>query len=265
MKFPKLLYLLIACSLFVFSSCTEDDDTGPNTGNKTCLPVKVTDEDQVTSITYSNGKIASFSNDEFGSVNVQYHTSGNKADKPAKMPFGTDGSFEYMYDNQGKLTGTMITTPEFQGAGLLAEFEYSGNRISKVTRYLAFPGEDEDDPQLFPFGYTTYQYDSKGNVTLVKEFGDQDSTTPDNTTEYTYDSKPTPTAAFMALFIGLPGMTPPAANNILTEVHKEGNTVDKDLSYTNTYVFNENGYPTKTTRTSQNGEVSVINIDYNCQ
>ncbi|WP_205503016.1 hypothetical protein [Rufibacter psychrotolerans] len=278
MKFPKLLPLLFVGSLFVFSSCSEDDkenDPDPIPGDKICRPVKVTAEDGVTAITYNNDKISTFSNEEFGNVTVSYHTSGNKAGKPSKLTFAAGeegtGSLEYVYDEQGKLIGNAFVTAQMQGGGLVAEYEYTQNRVSKITRAMVFPSEEEGgEPDVVMMGFTTYEYDAKGNVTVAREFFDNpateedESTTPQSVTQYTYDNKPSPVSAFEALFMGVPTINPASPNNILTAVHREGNTVKKDLSYTNVYVFNENGYPTKTTQTTQNGETTVTNIDYSC-
>ncbi|WP_207435857.1 hypothetical protein [Sabulibacter ruber] len=277
MKLTKLFSLFFACSLLVFSSCTDDEETGPITGNKTCKPVKVTDEDGVTAITYNNDKISSFSNEEFGTVAVSYHSSGNKAGKLSKLTFSAgeegDGSLEYVYDEQGKLIGTVFASEseEFMGAAMVSEFEYTGNRISKTTRALAFPSEEEGgEPMVVPFGHTTYEYDSKGNVTRVREYMDNPMTEEDEsnevkaTVEYTYDSKTSTMAILEAMFIGMPGINPAGVNNVLTAVHKDGATVNKNLSYSNAYVFNENGYATKTTQTTQNGAVTVTNIEYSC-
>ncbi|WP_210463964.1 hypothetical protein [Rufibacter roseolus] len=275
MKFPKLLPVLFAASLFIMGSCTDDEETSPIDNIKACKAVKITDEDGVTSVTYANDKISSFTNGEFGTVNVQYHSSGSKAGKPSKMVFMNgdqgDGSMEYTYDDQGKLTGTMLSGEDMDGMGMGSEIEYSGNRISKITRFLVIPAEEGEDPVSFPMGWTTYQYDAKGNVSKATEYYDNpateedESTSPSATTEYTYDAKNSPMAAFEALFIGLPTLNPPSVNNVITEVRKEGSTVDKDMSYTNTFVFNDNGYPTKITRTTQNNDVTTVNVEYSCQ
>ncbi|KAA3439152.1 hypothetical protein [Rufibacter hautae] len=275
MKFPKLLPVLFAASLFIMGSCTDDEDSTPIDGIQACKAVKITDEDGVTSVTYANDKISSFSNGEFGSVNVQYHSSGSKAGKPSKLVFTDgdqgDGTLEYTYDDQGKLTGTLLTGDDMDGMGMASEIEYSGNRISKITRLAVIPAEEDEEPVTFSMGWSTFQYDSKGNVSKATEYYDNplteedESTSPAATTEYTYDAKNSPISAFEALFVGLPGLNPASVNNVITEVRKEGSTVDKDLSYTNTYVFNDKGYPTKITKTTQNNDVTTMNVEYSCQ
>ncbi|WP_181305903.1 hypothetical protein [Rufibacter sp. XAAS-G3-1] len=274
MKFPKLLSIFFALSLFVLGSCSEDEDTDPITGIKSCQPVKLTDDEGFATITYTNDKIANFTNEEYGTVTVQYHSNGNKAGKPSKMIFGDgeEGGLEYLYDEQGRLIGTLLSSSDLGGAAQISEFEYTNNRISKTSYFLAFPSEEEgEDPTFISTGFTTYEYDSKGNVLKAKVYYDNPATEEDestvvqSTTDYTYDTKNSPTSAFQNLFVGIPSMNPAGENNVLTEIRREGNTVDKDLSFSNVYVFNENGYPTKTTRTSQNGDVSVINIEYSCK
>ncbi|MFB9864167.1 hypothetical protein [Rufibacter immobilis] len=268
MKLPKVLSLLFAFSLLVLGSCSEDDESTPVPGQQTCRPVKVTSEGLVSNITYTNDKITNFSTEGYGNATVSYHSAGNLAGKVASMAFSGgeqgNGTLEYEYDDQGLLIGTFLTILDLGGAGQVAEFTYTNGRISKITRTMVFSSEDEGEgPFMISMGHTTYTYDSQGNVLKATDY-DADSETPDHTIEYTYDTKSNPSAGIEAFMVGLPGMNPASGNNILTAIYKEGNTVDKDNSYSNAYVFNSSGYATKITSTTQNGEVTVTNIDYSC-
>lgn len=273
MKFPKLFAFLAAASLVMFSSCEDDDDNDvpdPITGN--CKPVKVTDENGVSTITYTNDKITSLKTGEMGNITVTYHTTGAANGKVSELNFTAGeigaGFVEYMYNNQGRLGASLYTSEFFseifEGAALFSEFEYSAGKISKVTRYLLIPGEPGEDPTMAPLSYSTFEYNAKGNMILMKEYEDN-PTTPDYTTEFTYDDKFNPSAELENLLLGIPGLTPGSPNNQLTVLRKQGSTVVKDESYTNTYVYSSGGFPTKITTTPQQGAVTVANIEYSCK
>ncbi|AKQ46106.1 hypothetical protein TH63_11455 [Rufibacter radiotolerans] len=272
MKSTKYLIYLAVFSLLFSSACTDDDALDPTPIATNCKPIKFTDEEGVSLITYNQDKITSLKTQYYGIVTIEYHTSGATNGKPSKLTFSAGdqgaGHLEYTYNPQGKVSSSLFTSQELSemlGGSFQSNFEYNGSgQISKVSRVIVFAGEPGEAPTAYPVGYSTYEYNAKGNVTLVKDYDDGEST-PTTVNEITYDDKINATAQVENLLIGIPGLPPASPNNALTSVMKEGGTVNKSESYTNTYVYNSGGYPTKITRTPQQGTPNVTSIEYSCQ
>ncbi len=82
------------------------------------------------------------------------------------------------------------------------------------------------------------------------------------TYEYTYDTKDNPAKNIPILNIE------PAPVNNLTKVvvtNKMTNVVDKQQSYSMTYEYDNNGYPVKSTTTTQAGVITSLAYNYNCK
>jgi hypothetical protein len=146
-------------------------------------------------------------------------------------------SHELSYNADGQLFRKSYNRTNDESSDF-TEFQYDGGRITKETGY--YNGS--------VMGFTTYEYDSKGNVAkelkyMTSPYGVTELTA---TTEYEYDDMHNPFQAFKRLTT--PGVyTNP--NNILKQTYTLNFDVDpyteKVQVTTNKYEYNSEGYPSK--------------------
>lgn len=146
-------------------------------------------------------------------------------------------SHEYIYSTDGLLSqkafiSTSDNTPEFNS------FTYENGRISRQTMFWTNGST----------GFIDYVYDQKGNLTKESRYDVQAGgiTTLSTTTEYEYDKMPNPYLAFRRLLT--PGIYT-NLNNITKETYTLNFDVDPSIEKvqvkTNTYEYNDRGYPVK--------------------
>ncbi|WP_207435856.1 hypothetical protein [Sabulibacter ruber] len=249
--------LFLASALFLATSCDEDEkDTDPKPIAQTCSLTKATEGQQITNLTYSADKLASFTAGS-QTATIVYNPAG----KPSKLTYsGSSNEVVYTYDTQGKLTSMSVSEAAEGGVRMLStQYEYTNNQITKATNSVYFRPSSGPSTIPMPRGYTTYNYDAKGNITVVKEYNAQNSLV--STTEKSdYDDKVNPGSLLHSLF------GPASPNNPRTEVKKDAaGNVDKAASFTNVYTYNASGYPSKVEKTNQNGVKSVTVFDYSCK
>jgi len=218
-------------------------------------------------LTYdANRRIATLAMEDVGLAGtVEYNNAG----RPSKLNIPElnipDGNqigaiyIQYSYNAQGQLTSMEGFSSLFPLFPLyVTEFEYSAaGQISKATASVSafLPENDIVSP-----GYTTYLYDSRGNISKESRYEGPDGDTElAYTIEYTHDTAINPTLNLEKLIYGVG-----SPNNILTAVNKAADgTVDREASFTATYQY-DGSFPTTSTITYQNGEVNTVSITYNC-
>ncbi|RNI29409.1 hypothetical protein EFA69_07555 [Rufibacter immobilis] len=257
MRIHRTFLFLIASASFLLTSCEDDDEsTMPTPEAQTCSLTKATEGQQITTLTYTNDKLSSFT---IGTqtATIDYNTAG----KPSKVTYsGSNDEISYTYDAQGKLT-FMNEAEQVEGGTsvLTTQYEYTNNQITKASYSRTFRPTSGPSTIPLPRGYTAYTYDAKGNILTVKEYTSQNSLL--STTEKSdYDDRVNPGAVLESL------LGPASLNNPRTQVEKDENgNIVKEASYTNAYTYNGSGYPTKVERTDQNGSKSQVTFDYSCK
>jgi hypothetical protein len=152
-------------------------------------------------------------------------------------------SHEYIYNTDGQLIQkayirTADNTPEYNS------FTYENGRISRETMFW----KDGNT------GFINYFYDERGNVIKELRYAGPSGgiVSLSTTTEYEYDNMPNPYLAFKRLLT--PGVFT-NTNNITKETYTLNFDVDafteKVQVKTNTYEYNDRGYPVKINGTTE--------------
>ncbi len=188
-------------------------------------------------------KISTF--DATNKVQDYFTTELNAAGNPAKLNFFS----------RDEVTNQLVNVTRY-------EYEYNAqNRVNKVNMFL----DVEEEGTLSLAATIKYTYDSKGNPAhkdylVTMEPGAEPTLV--YAYEYTYDTKDN-----LAKNIPILNIEPTPVNNLTKVVvtNKMTNAVDKQQSYSMTYEYDNNGYPTKSTTTTQAGVTTSLAYSYSCK
>jgi hypothetical protein len=269
-------FLILAMSTLVLFSCSKDDDstsTNPNDpgnpnnpANQKCRVTNASedggDEESIyeydsqrrlTKVIYKeNGQLESYfetfeyNNEGYISKSVEW--DGSTMDGYDLYTYNGDGRLtkrESFYDNGSGIVKQSINT-----------YEYDGNkRLIRKNRYNA------SAPTVIE-SYELYTYPS-GNTARQTSYYDNDSDgTPDldSTTDYTFDDKNSP-----QLLLGVAYDDEYVSeHNTLTEVYTRAGGTGTPDTYTFSYEYNAQGFPTKMTADYGGTSPEIVNISYNC-
>jgi hypothetical protein len=266
MKLTKVLFLFLASVSMLASSCSDDDDDTDNGALKDCVPTLVTTTEggttNKTTIGYNNDrKISSVMIEGDGALTGTVAYSNGK---PSKFTVSDSdlgpGSIEYTYNSTGQLTQMNIFSAVFGSSPVIRyTLEYNGaGQVSKIITSQANPFTGSGMTQT---DYSTFTYDSKGNIQKESVYTGTGAGDLDYTIDYTYDSYVNPANALEKLIRGVS-----SPNNILTAITKGADgTVFQEESYTNVYKYNSDNYPTEFTQTLQSGTVLNSKVTYDCE
>jgi hypothetical protein len=285
MKKSKISVVLLGLSLMsFFSACdpdskkTDPQPTNPqnNPGGKACQIAAVsettnTGKEDSEFIYDSQGKITRINTKVNGALNEYITFEYNGAGKTTKVStFDAANNVQDYFTTELNAAGNPVKLNFFSreaGSNQMVnvtryEYEYNAqNRISKANMFL----DVEEEGTLSLAATINYKYDSKGNPShkdylVTMETGAEPTLV--YTYEYTYDSKDNP-----AKNIPILNIEPSPVNNLTKVVvtNKMTNAVDKQQSYSMTYEYDNNGYPTKSTTTTQAGVITSLSYSYNCK
>lgn len=261
MKNTKFLLCLLTISILSIS-CSDDDKGDPVEVDifKLVKTEKASDNLKIDYEYNDNGfltnALSTYPN--FGyEFNFSYNSNNNivQWNSEETGDFPSTSSYSFVYDSQGRLTNysgnsenvtltysgnTVVLAGTIEGdANASAELEFNGNGL--ITKFT------EADQ------YTTFQYDSNGNMTNAQSFANDDS--PIASFSITYDNKINPFyGQFKSLYIerfieffwefdgiyvsGFEGYNFPYNQNNITSI-KENNV--EFASYT--YSYDSENYP----------------------
>ncbi|GAA4315996.1 hypothetical protein GCM10023183_37040 [Nibribacter koreensis] len=248
------------------SSCSDDDEDTDNGGLKDCVPTLVTTTEggatNKTTIGYNGERqISSVMIEGDGALTGTVAYSNGKPSKftVTESELGP-GSIEYTYNSGGQLTQMNLTSSLFGSSPVIRyTLEYNGSgQVSKIITSQANPFTGSGLQQT---EYSTFTYDSKGNIQKESVYTGTGAGELDYTIDYTYDNNVNPANALEKLIRGVS-----SPNNILTAITKGADgTVFQDESYSNVYKYNSDNYPTEFTQTMQSGTVSNSKVTYDCK
>jgi hypothetical protein len=227
----KLLYLFSA-TLLVLSSCSSDDSTSDSSDVVLLKKTITTDSDGVkvtTNYTYDGKKLVSMI-DNTGYLNLYYTYTGDLITKmDSKSADGTvEETMTYAYNGDGKLL-TFTRVEAENDYGYKETYTYNTDGTISVKSYS---------------GNSTSQTIASGTATVKFLNGEISEITSTNSPnhKYTYDTKNNP----MKNVIGIDKIAfadgeagEGIIHNLLTD------SVDDELWTNTTFLYNENGYPTK--------------------
>lgn len=180
-----------------------------------------------------------------GTVKQEFSYSNGRL---IKHYFRDEGTFEYAYDNQGRLSKKTRT---LNGRQTTTEYHYIDANTIKTIYKDRDNSRDLESTYHFSNGNLIREEDSQG--TIVYEYDDK------NNWQYKNNLVITTSSAFRDPFDDIF-----SKNNVvkITARGSQGEVRPGELSYENTtvtfqYEYNSDGYPTKVTK-SKNGEVQKV-------
>ncbi|SDH40278.1 hypothetical protein [Chitinophaga filiformis] len=252
----KKLFLSAAALVLLFAACSKDDDNNtPQSGKKYLLhmlspgdSVELTydaannikkvgyyseDDTEISELTYENGKLISKSSSVNGAAMKLLQTFDyNSAGKLLRVNNYVSGTTRSHYDSLVYNTNGQLT----------ALYELSAD--SKLWNKYA------------------YIWDSKGNITrqVLLDITDGVESKDSSITDYTYDSKVN-FASRQPEFFLLEADNPTfglSANNVIKSVETSNTRTGYNLTVTEEYTYDEDGYPVtqkETEKETQDGTV----------
>ena len=274
MKSLKFFAFVIVSLALTTTSCKKTDDNNDDDDpvKKTCYINKINYGDEYSLLTYNSNhqviKIASY--DSLGNYLDSYTEityANGKISELKNYDSGTyDSKIVYHYASNGIADSAYQWSDEGNGLELQGTFflTYTGDNLTKIESIKYFVG------QAVVVGKIEYVYDA-GNATSMSTYELNLSTLSlklTSTATYEYDSKKSPYRGigidnlFIAEEIGFMSVNNPTKETVKD---KDGNTM-QDESYTYSYEYNDNDYPTKVTDvTFDNSETNVTVLTYDCE
>jgi len=210
--------------MYLLTSCGKDDD-GLTQASGSILPKKIVFQyGDVLIYNYDGNKIKNVSTED-GEIFISFTYIGNNI---TKLEWVMDDVWEgYSYSNN-KLTQSKV----YSDHGLEAIYDYTYNSDGTVdVKQSNGNGQTVDWKRKY--------YDSKGNMIKEEDF----RYTPHPYTSFVYDTKNSPYKNVTGYNIIL-GDGP---NNLISSTHHDVNSGTTHTQETNTYEYNDKGYPTKCT------------------
>ena len=198
---------------------------------------------------YDGNLLKKIKYDDDGTVNQEFSYSNGRL---IKHYFRDEGTFEYAYDNQGRLSKKTRT---LNGEQTTTEYQYINNTIKTIYKDRN-NSRDLESTYHFSNGNLIREEDNQG--TIVYEYDDK------NNWQYKNNLAITTSSAFSDPFDAIF-----SKNNVvkITARGSQGEVRPGELSYENTtvtfqYEYNSDGYPTKITQTKNGTVQKVIEYQY---
>ncbi|MEZ0128744.1 hypothetical protein AB9T88_02685 [Flavobacterium sp. LBUM151] len=264
----KLLYFLIASIVFIFASCTNDENSHDTI---LMLPKTITSKDgnnniyQTTTFTYDENKIISISS-ENGLIEFEYN--GNQIVKEIQYTKykGEETKYyeiRYTYSNDKLETCVLTFGSQYQYDG--KKYIYSYNEDGTVTK-ATYKTDKKTGKQLE--NYSTLKFE---NGNLIKTILNAENGQCLSTSQYDYDANKNAFKNILGLNLLLDQadfgseLNFSSANNInkyhLLSNPEIGIIPCEPIFDTMDYEYNQQGYPIKQIRYDYKGDVKEI-IEY---
>lgn len=274
-KFSYKNLLVLALSSVVLFSCSKDDDKSANPNNPDNPNNPSAQKCRITNENENNGEeesIYEYDNQrrlvkqlykESGQLETYYDTyeynNAGYVSKSIEWDGTTQEGYDlYTYNSDGRLTRRESYYDN--GTGLVLDvirtYEYDSNkRLIRKNYYEASAPTVIDEYSIYSYpsattARETNYYDMNGDGTLELN----------STTDYTFDDKKSPQLllgiAYDDEFI--------SEHNTTKEVHTYPNGQNPSRTYTYTYEYNAQGFPTKSTGNDGISTPWVKVISYNC-
>ncbi len=245
----KKIFTMAAITLFMMASCTSETTPVNNPDNQMMLVKQmiVTDSygtytgeytyegNKITNITYSDNEYQNFTYNNDLLVKVETYEDGILSDSEI-----------FEYDENNKLTTYLFLHYDME-RGDKKIFTYN---TDGTVSYEDFTGDLETQTQLNSTGNFTID---NNNITEHIQTFSLNSTT----FTYTFDDKNSPSKNVFAGDIFNMVYAEGGNNNIIS-----CETANENESYTVTYTYNDNGYPTESVETYNDGSSSTIQYFY---
>lgn len=260
-KFLLMAFLAISVSL---ASCSDDDDDDTDNGTTNtddnpytgaCKPVSAVETDAdgtetTSTLTWSGDNLSKM---DMGTQTMSFEYNSDGTVSKATMTEGSQSqSMTYTYDSQKRVTA--IAT----GDGAMT-YTYTDNGFMEIAGDTTYCETDANgritkkaNAATDPTDYTTYTYDSKGNMTQMVSYS---SGSEVYKMERTYVSGKASFESVMPSF--MPTEPPAPAELVATEARTQSGSTENESF---TYEYNSSGQVTK--QTSSDGSVMVMT--YSC-
>ncbi|CAN5440890.1 hypothetical protein BH09BAC1_BH09BAC1_13350 [soil metagenome] len=244
--------LLLSVLVLAATSCKKDDN------DATCKVNRQVDNNTgvVTTVSYQNDRVYRLEQSNGTTGQLSYNAAGRVSLYEIFVNNNKVGYAEFEYTSAGQFLERRTFQANLIGGFDLRTrdvYEYTGDHVTKITNYdLSYSSTSINS-------YTTYSYNTAGNVESESMYGRDGSSTIilKQTITYQYDDKIN-VAGDLGPFLSIFSKNNPTNRNTTVYHPSASNTVE-----TIAYEYNEFGYPTRAT-TTNGSNVTSYTVEYAC-
>ena len=195
-------------------------------------------------------------------INYQYDQNNRLIDIASTLAQST-GDEKIIYDSNDNViesdnysAGTLIDKTTYTySAGLITAHDVAVNLTINANDFMTLDNQNRVIKVTYPSIYTTFSYNTAGNIASYAHYEQPSSPSPDVSESYTYDTHKSPFSNIKGNFaVAISNLVPEINNNILSYTIIQMGTPVTTTTVNYTYTYNNDGYPIN--RTSVIGNIT---------